>query len=44
MKRNFLFLLIIGVISLSAIEFENLGSQIKEINLTKRSKTSTIRR
>lgn len=38
MKRNFLFLLIIGVISLSAIEFENLGSQIKEINLTNGAK------
>ena len=33
MKRIILFLLIVGVISLSSIEFENIGSQIKEINL-----------
>ncbi len=33
MKRFILFLLTICLVSLSAIEFENLGNQVKEINL-----------
>ncbi len=33
MKRIIFFLLIVSVISLSGIEFENIGKQIKEINL-----------
>lgn len=33
MKRIIIFLMIVGVISLSSIEFENLGNEIKEINL-----------
>lgn len=38
MKRILLFLLIIGVISLSSIEFENIGKQITEINLANGAK------
>lgn len=33
MKRIILFLLIVGVISLSAVEFEKIGEQVKEIKL-----------